>query len=492
LIEEKQMQIIESKALLPTRRDVAARIFRQRRILLICFLVVIAGFVLTGQFTPKYKAEMKILVRKERVDPVVTTAQNSTPELQTMAVRQEELNSEAELLRGDDLLREAVIQAGLVPNANDPITVAKALHKVKKKLDVSPIEKTDLIYVSYESSDPVKSRQFLTILESLYLAKQRNVRTNDSQMEFFNEQVNVRRNALAAAEAKVLDFTQSKGVVSAALQRDITVKHLEDMNQEQLQNSAEIANLAGRAQKLKDQLTVDEPRIVTETRTADNPQLLGQLKASLLTLQLKRAELLNKYDPHYRLVEDVDREITVAKKMIDDQENAPVREKSENINPIRQSLETELQETNAQLSGLRGKQTQLVRSSAGLEHSAEDLVAKDSEQQVLLMDVKTAQDQYQLYVDKLEQVRMTHSLDKNGILNVSIVQEPVTPALPQTSTLASVGMALFTAVLLSFGGAFIVDVFDPTIRNASELGEVLNAPILAEFGRENHSQRRLP
>jgi uncharacterized protein involved in exopolysaccharide biosynthesis len=487
------MQLIESRALLPTRREIAVRIFRQRVVFLICFLLVMAGFVLTGQFTPMYRAEMKILIRKERVDPKVTTGQNSTPELQSVVVREEDLNSEAELLKGDDLLHDVVVQAGLVPaGSNDPIAIAKALRKMKRKLDVSPVTKTDLISVSYESANPERSRQVLTTLESLYLAKQRNVRVNDFQVTFFDQQVTLERNALAAAEAKLLGFTRTNGVVSAALQRDLTIRRMEDLNQEQMQNSAEMANLQGRIKNLATQLSVENPRILTESKTADNPQLLQQLKSSLLALQLKRTELLNKYNAHYRLVEDVDREIATAQRLIDDQANALIKENSSNINPIHQALETEFEEGTAQLSGLRDKQVKLVQSSAELESSAEDLVAKDSEQQTLLLDVKTAQDQYQLYVDKLAQARMTHALDKNGILNVVVAQEPVTPALPQSSLLSSLAAFLFTGLLLSFGGAFLVDVLDPTVRDTAELGEALNSPILAEFGRDIYIERGLP
>ena len=436
---------------------------------------------------------MKILIRKERVDPKVTTGQNSTPELQSVVVREEDLNSEAELLKGDDLLYDVVVQAGLVPaGSNDPIAIAKALRKMKRKLDVSPVTKTDFISVSYESANPERSRQVLTTLESLYLAKQRNVRVNDFQVTFFDQQVTLERSALAAAQAKLLGFTRTNGVVSAALQSDLTVRRMEDLNQEQMKNSAEMANLQGRVKNLATQLSVENPRILTESKTADNPQLLQQLKSSLLTLQLKRTELLNKYDAHYRLVEDVDREINTAQRLIDDQANALIKENSSNINPIHQALETEFEEGTAQLSGLRDKQVKLVQSSAELENSAEDLVAKDSEQQTLLLDVKTAQDQYQLYVDKLAQARMTYALDKNGILNVVIVQEPVTPALPQSSLLSSLAAFLFTGLLLSFGAAFLVDVFDPTVRDTGELGEALNAPILAEFGRDIYIERGLP
>jgi uncharacterized protein involved in exopolysaccharide biosynthesis len=160
-------QLIEYKPLLPTRRDLVARIFRQRSIFLGCLLVVIAGFVITGQFRPKYRAEMKILVRKERVDPVVTTGQASTPELQTMTVREEDLNSEAEILKGQDLLLQVVLNAGLVPVGNhDPVSTAKAVRKLQRNLDVSAVSKTDLIAATYESPSPEQSRRVLATLAS--------------------------------------------------------------------------------------------------------------------------------------------------------------------------------------------------------------------------------------------------------------------------------------------------------------------------------------
>jgi capsular polysaccharide biosynthesis protein len=49
--------------------------------------------------------------------------------------------------------------------------------------------------------------------------------------------------------------------------------------------------------------------------------------------------------------------------------------------------------------------------------------------------------------------------------------------------------ALITGGLLSFGAAFLSDIFDPTVRNAAELGEALHVPILAEFGPKIYLER---
>jgi uncharacterized protein involved in exopolysaccharide biosynthesis len=483
-------QLIEHKPLLPTRRDVVARIFRQRTIVVVCLLLVIAGFVITGQFKPKYRAEMKILVRKERVDPVVTTGQVSTPELQAMSVREEDINSEVEILKGQDLLLGVVSQAGLVPAGNhNPVSIARAVKKLAASLDVSAVPKTDLILLTYDSSDPEQSRRVLTTLASLYLSKQRNVRGPDFQVSFFEEQVKDHRSALQAAEEKLLAFTQTTGVVSADLERDITIRQMKDMSQEKTQTQADIAALRGQTAQLITQMAAQPARIPTVSKSADNPELLNQLKGTLLSLQLKRTQLLNQYDPHYRLVQDVDREITTTQALLDAQAAAPVRETTLDVNPTSQTLRTELAQTRAQLAGLQAKASQLSGASASLEHTAQNLTEKESEQDVLLRNVKTEKDQYQLYVDKLDQARMKHSLDQRGILNVAVVQEPEVPALPVHSLPGMILAAMFTGCLLSLGAAFISDLFDPTIRNPEELREVLRAPILAQFGRDLSLER---
>ena len=84
---------------------------------------------------------------------------------------------------------------------------------------------------------------------------------------------------------------------------------------------------------------------------------------------------------------------------------------------------------------------------------------------------------------------MAHSLDQDGILNVVVAQDPSAPALPENSTIIVLATALFTGVLLSFGSAFLADVFDPTVRTPTELAEILHVPMLAVFGPVNYLER---
>ena len=476
-------------SLLPSRREVVARIFRKRTVFIACFLLVLVGFALTGKFESSYQAEMKILVRKERVDSVMTAVPNSTPDLQQLSVSEEELNSEVELLQSGDLLHDVVLQAGLSPDPNNKIQVARAQKALTKQLDIAAVPKTDLIMIKYEGSDPAKTQKVLATLGALYLKRRPQLHGTSFEISFFDEQVRQHRNALEQAEGALLAFTRQTGVVSASLERDLTIQQMKSVSQQKMEAAAAAADAAGRSEKLQSELSVEAPRLTTASRQADNPQLLQNIKSTLLTLQLHRAELLAKYDPNYRLVKDTEVAIDIAQNMLDQQAKAPVQDTTTDLNPVAISLQGDLDRSRAELNGLQAKQVNLARSATELEKLAAGLEAHNIEQDRLLREVKTEQDEYQLYVNKRDESRMAASLDRQGILNVVMAEAPVVPALPMHSLMLMMLTALFTATVLSIGAALVADISDPTVRSAHELEELMAIPLLEEFGRKIQMER---
>ena len=58
----------------PTVRDLLAIAFRHRRLMMLSFLGILCGSILAAVLQPsRYEAGMKILVKRERVDPVVSS-----------------------------------------------------------------------------------------------------------------------------------------------------------------------------------------------------------------------------------------------------------------------------------------------------------------------------------------------------------------------------------------------------------------------------------
>jgi len=61
----------------------------------------------------RYRADMKILVRPGRADAPVSAQENAPLDLTRQEITEEELNSEVELLRDDEVLRKVVEENGL-------------------------------------------------------------------------------------------------------------------------------------------------------------------------------------------------------------------------------------------------------------------------------------------------------------------------------------------------------------------------------------------
>ena len=87
-------------------------LFRQRRVFVWAFALAFAASALYALVGTKYQANMKILVRRGRADAPVSAGENAPLDLTRIAVTEEELNSEVELLRDDEVLRRVAEETG--------------------------------------------------------------------------------------------------------------------------------------------------------------------------------------------------------------------------------------------------------------------------------------------------------------------------------------------------------------------------------------------
>jgi uncharacterized protein involved in exopolysaccharide biosynthesis len=189
----------------PTLRDLLSVVFRQRRLALKSFVGIFLAIFLYGLVAPPYKSEMKVLVRRGRVDPVVTSTP-SQAEFERESVSEEELNSEVELLHDDEILRTVVHRASLMSEGhswfwsllgdNQERQLARAVRRIDKRLTVEPVKKATLITVSYKYSDPVQAANVLHSLASAYLERHEQLHRPSGEFKFFDQQVVQSRSAL--------------------------------------------------------------------------------------------------------------------------------------------------------------------------------------------------------------------------------------------------------------------------------------------------------
>jgi uncharacterized protein involved in exopolysaccharide biosynthesis len=467
---------------LPTPRDIVAVLFRHRFAMLTAFGMVVTSIAISGVWLPKYEAEMKILVQRQRSDAVVTSSANAPIQYSGDQVSEEDLNSEVELLTSADLLRKVVLSNGkqaLAHDSGDEIGVANAVRKLSKDLKIEAVRKTHVISIHYESRNPQIAAGVLRALAAAYIEKHAEVHRPSGEFKFFDQQTEQYHQGLEKAQEKLTDFSKESGVVSAQLERDAALQRANEFESNAHQAQATAVETEQRIRALQAQLSSLQPRMTTAVRTSDNPQLLQQLKSTLLNLELKRTELLTKYEPTYRLVQEVDKQIIDAKNAINAEDSKPIREETTNQNPNYEWVRAELTRADADLSGLKARAVTAASIAGQYRESARRLDQNGVVQQDLLRDAKVQEENYLLYVRKRQEAGISDALDLRGILNVAIAEQPIVPALPRRSSANVALLSLFLALIGSLSTAFAADFMDPSFRTPDELADYLGTPVLA-------------
>jgi uncharacterized protein involved in exopolysaccharide biosynthesis len=487
-----------------TVRDLLAIGFRHRRVIVGTFLTaVLVGVVFSLTASLSYRSEMKLLLEKNRLDPAVSAAQ--TQPFQINTVSEDEINSEVELLTSQDLLQQVVTAShldagnifsisGFFRRHEPAFKTAKAVLQLSKTLDVGPSKKANVITVSYVSGSPQLSYTVVTNLERLYLEKHAKVHHASGAVQFFEQQKQQLWTRLQEANAKLAAFPTLTGTISGETERDVLLQRLGDLKMAQQTSAAEIGQTTERIAMLRKEMANTAPRRTTQLRISDNPNLMQQLKGTLMELELKRSALLTTYQPSYRSVQELDRQIAIARENISAAENAPLRDTTTDNDSAYEWMRLELAKDETELRGLKAAAAVRTASIDEFEANARRLNAAGIEQQELIRQAKDLEESYRLYVQKAEEARIDEGLSRQNILNVSVAEPPTFPVLPQRSRVKFLAMALAVAFVLATGSVVVAECMDKCLHTPYDVQRYLNIPVYAALpaADDEASQRAKP
>ena len=480
-------------------RDLVAIGFRHKRVVVLSFCGILSGAILaTILQPPEYRAYTKFLIERERLDPVISPGVSSPPTVRA-EVSEEELNSEVELLESADVLRQVAVSCGLdqrkrfltplLGAEDEPTRTAKAIDRLQKALKIEVVSKSNVISVSYAAPNPQLAVRVLSALDDAYLKKNVEVHRPPGQFEFFDQETEAYKKNLSDAESKLKVFASENGGVAPQMARDITLQKLNEFQASLQQTRAEIASTEERIRALEKQSDTTPQRLTTQATQTDDAQVLQCLKSTLMNLELKRTELLTKYQPTYALVQEADKQIAATRASIAAEDSRPIRGETTDRNPTYGWINEELAKAKADDSGLQARAAalQAIVSSYGVK--ARELDEKGIVQQDLLRTMKTDEENYLMYQRKREEARMTNALDQTRILNVAIAEQPTAPTLRSNSPWMTLILGGLLAVSVGLATALTLDYVDSTFRTPAEVLNELNIPVLGTISLERNRFR---
>src|SRR5271168_3743673 len=217
-----------------TLRDLLLPLFRRKRLMIISFCCVFAGATLVAWLWAAryFVATMQVVVEQDRSDPTVTTTQvnmNGSRPITT-----DQVSSEVALLQGADMMRAIVRDCGLVtenaswsevflpsdPKVRRAMKEEGAARSLLKKIKVEMQTSSDVIDVKYgRAGAPEVPACVLQTLGKLYLEKHLQLARPKGSSDFFAQETEKYRQALAASEQKLVQFSAEQKVAAPDLVR---------------------------------------------------------------------------------------------------------------------------------------------------------------------------------------------------------------------------------------------------------------------------------
>jgi succinoglycan biosynthesis transport protein ExoP len=479
-----------------TLRDMLAPLFRHRWAVALTFSSVFLVSILVAWTWANhyYVATMQVVVGRERIDLAVTPQPTAAVQETNKLVTTDDVDSEVSLLQGRDMLREVAQTCKLAevgssfwgkfdsrdPDAKKAAALEGATNALAASLKADSHKTSRVIDVRYgRSGTPESTACVLQTLGKLYLEKHLRLQRPAGALDFFSQETDKYQRALAESESQLVRFSKTERVAAPELLRTDLAQELIAAQSNLHQARQAIAADRQRIENIKTQMAVTPARSFTIEASNSANILLDQLKSTLLTAQLKRTQLLLKYEPSYPLVKEVDAEIAETKEAIATAEQARYINTSTDRDQTFEYLRQDQAKTEADLASEEAKANALQTSLHEIQSQLVDLDAKAVQQGSLLREAKANEGNYLLYLTKREQERTSDALDDKRIANVSIAVPAEVPLLPAHSPFSVMFAGFWIALLAAMGAGYLAELADPLFRSPSEVEEMLNIPVLA-------------
>jgi uncharacterized protein involved in exopolysaccharide biosynthesis len=205
------------------------------------------------------------------------------------------------------------------------------------------------------------------------------------------------------------------------------------------------------------------------------------MKSKLLELELKRTELLTKFEPTYRPVQEVEQQIAQTREAIATAERTPLRDEITDRDPTYEALRSELAKSRTELAAAEARAAATSALVRNYRTESQQLDHKEVLQQGMLRAAKADEENYMLYLRKQEEARISDALDQQRFSNVVVAEPATVPYAAQGRWLLVVLLGGLIASVVSVMLALAMDRWDPSFRTPDEVESFLGTPVVAAF-----------
>ena len=446
-------------------------IYRHKVLFVIVFLIVMTAIGGYAFYLPKkYQADTTVFIESNVIDELVRgiavtpDIQERVRVLQFAMLSRDIIEKTLEKLDSPILTKSETAQQAYISN-------------LIKRTHIAVTRQMDRFTVSIIDEDPHFAQKFINTLVSIYVDENISSQREETYgaNRFLQEQIDVFKAKLEAAEDKIIDYRNKQGVYFS-VDETATLTNIRELNQQVEDITLSQDTLRARKARLAEQLSQLAPTVDIVSEAAESDRLV--------TMENQLNALLLRYTENYPEVVRLKAEIETLKRRLSQPENSDkdreTTTRMTSTNPLYQDVQGRLFEIDAELSSLAARKKNLQQTIAKREQLLREVPEAQKELGILMQERDSYRTIYNDLLARMGQSEVSKQMEiGNKAATFRIVDPAILPKIPVSPDLLKMLLlAIVGGFGCAFGVVFLLENMDSRVRGVDAL-ESLGVEVLA-------------
>ncbi|GAB6046585.1 hypothetical protein JCM19379_04070 [Methyloparacoccus murrellii] len=497
-------------------RELLTQIFREKRLCLAVFLIIGLIGILAGSMAGKvYTAEGRVLVLPSRA---YTMKQEVGSDNISLSMTSEEfVLSEAEIFKNRQAIWQAIKLTGLerlypdiarklrrsrpsfwqglvgaVKNGlgleSAPLSrrqkirarraqlMDQAVVRFEKALKVWSIKNANVILLNFRHRNPFVAADALNALMASYLDTRHKIYAQ-TRSEVFREQREKIADRLNEKAREIENFKLAHRISDFEDQKSLLIRQQAELLGSRMEAETRLRETESRLEALGAKLatTPAEVALYQENIRSENSD---SARATLITLEARRNELLTKFTEDSRYIRDIDDQIQALKQNMKALPPTESRHRRVGRNPILDALESDFAMRSVEAASLRGRLSSLIAEQNSLNDKLQQFDHLEKDFKNLKIQRDFLEDNLKVYAQKVEEAMILEEMDRQKMDNVRIIDYPRPVEQGSNLFLMISVAALLIGAFMALAAALIKHYFRQVFIAPEEVERKLGLPVL--------------
>jgi capsular exopolysaccharide synthesis family protein len=445
--------------------------------------VVTLTVIGTSRQKPIYESEGTLRFNKnDQVSALTSLSESMGGQLAGLTGQSNPLDTEAEILKSAPVVQRVIAQLNLKDAKGHPLKI----DDFRKQLTIKSKKGTDVMSVSFRSTDPDNAQAVVNRLIEAYLEANRraNRTTAVAAREFIDKQLPQVEARVRKAEQAMRIFKEENGVVALEQEGEAMVQGLQTLSEQLTETQAQLVDTSSQLSNVQQKVGLRSGQAIALSRLSQ-AETVKQVLAEYHKVQDELSIQRTLYQPEHPLIVNLTRKQAALQRQLNQRiantlgSTQAVSDAALQMGEVEQGLVTNLVQLESQRQGLADRVKVLSNAMLNTQQRASRLPLLEQRQRELERRLQVARLTYEQLLKRLQEVEI---LENQTVANAQIVspaslpEAPISPKVMMNLLLG--GTAALVLGLLAVG---LLESLDKSVRGVDEVKRWLNYPVLGKI-----------